>query len=144
MTNKQMVEAFQCPGCVCGSDVTCGHYKWDSVWLRCTSHVLGTMRGLGNSFALGLPKGFCKPGWDFTKDPPRSRNTIDVRLWTTGTAPDWDSFNVAVWALERDGFLFVRTFAPRVNITWVDVIEGGTLAMVPLAINVATFLDQMD
>jgi hypothetical protein len=67
-----------------------------------------------------------------------------IRLWVSGTAPDWDRFNVPVWAMEKDGFLFVRTFAPRLDEGSVDVIEGGTLKMVPQAIDISPFIDEMD
>ena len=129
---KEMVEMFQCPGCVCGSDTNCGHYNYDQRELKCTGHVIGTHIGLGNRVALGLPKGFNKPG--FTTD----------RLCLKDTHPGWDRLNVPVWAMEKDGFLFIRTFAPRINFSCVDVIEGGTLDMVPNAINVAEFYEEID
>lgn len=97
--------------------------------------------GSGN-WALGLPKGFCKPGWK--DDGTGSLNKISLRLWAAGTQPEWDKFNVAVWALEKDGHLFVRTYAPRINFAWVDVIEGGTLLLVPTAINVGAFTENFD
>ena len=141
----EMVERFQCPGCVCGGNTECGSYRFTEEERRCVGHVLGTMIGLGNSIALGLPKGFNKPGLDFSNpNRIRARNTIDVRFWAFGEEPGWDHLNVPVWAMEQDGFLFVRTFAPRVNMSWVDVIEGGTLEMVPRAIDVAAFIDQID
>lgn len=52
--------------------------------------------------------------------------------------------NVAVWAMEHEGALFVRTYSPRVDAGTVDVIPGGTLAMAPGAINVAEFADEID
>lgn len=69
-----------------------------------------------------------------------------MRLYTKdGFKNDiWSRFNVAVWAMERDGFLFVRTYMPRVDVTVVDVIEGGTLALVPDAVNVGEFVDEID
>lgn len=69
---------------------------------------------------------------------------MDIRLWVSGTKPEWDRLNVPVWAMVDDGFLFVRTFAPRVNMSWVDVIEGGDLSMVPNAINVGAFVGEID
>jgi hypothetical protein len=56
----------------------------------------------------------------------------------------WDKFNVPVWALVQEGVLFVRTYCPRTNQTFVDVIEGGTLSLVPQAIDVAPFYEEMD
>ncbi len=108
---------------------------------------MGTMMGVGNSIALGLPCGFNKPGIAYDnsgKEPPRARNTMDIRFWLKGKHPDWDDLNLPVWALEKDGFLFVRTFAPRINVCWVDVIQAGELKLVPKAIDVSKFIDQID
>ena len=135
-----LVEQFQCPGCVCGSDTKCGRYQYDPRELRCVSHVLGIHLGLGNRVALGLPKGFNKPGWEGGE----TRNKMDIRLFPKGETPKWDNLNVPVWAMEQDGFLFVRTLAPRINFSWVDVIEGGTLSMTPNAINVGDFIGEID
>lgn len=138
----KMIRQFQCPGCVNGNNTDCGSFSICPVQRRCTKHVLGTnLLGTG-PFALGLPKGFNRPGWDTTDS--RFLNQINVRLWPSGSAPKWNHLNVAVWAMEKDGFLFVRTYAPRTNITWVDVIEGGALKLTPNAINVADFIDEID
>ncbi len=145
---KEMIEEFQCPGCVCGSDTLCGNFEIiNKDTNRCENHVLGTMIGFGNSVALGLPCGFNKPGIahdNSGKEPPTARNTMDIRFWLKGNYPEWNHLNVAVWALEKEGFLFVRTFAPRINICWVDVIQGGGLKLVPNAIDVSTFIDEID
>jgi len=146
LTVEQFVEKFQCPGCVCGSDTQCDSYipNTDGYGIHCNSHVCGTMIGFGNVVALGLPIGFCKPGFDFHADPPRSHNRMSIRLWRDGDDPGWDKLNVPVWAMVEDGFLFVRTFAPRINRTWVDVVEGGTLALCPGALDVAEFINEID
>jgi hypothetical protein len=102
------------------------------------------MLGVGNNIALGLPKGFHKPGIDWAAKPPRAHNTMAIRLWPLGSAPEWNRFNVPVWAMEQESHLFVRTYSPRLNDGCVDVIEGGTLAMVPNAIDVAQFIDEID
>lgn len=138
---KKLVEEFQCPGCVAGFDTDCGSYNYGKREMRCTSHICGTRLGIGNVIALGMPKGFNKPG---LRENGKARNKIDIRLWKKGNHPDWDNLNIPVWAMERDGFLFVRTFAPRINFTWVDVIEGGTLALCQNAVNVAEFIDEID
>ena len=44
----------------------------------------------------------------------------------------------------QDGFLFVRTYSPRTNQTFVDVIEEGALSLVPQAIDVSKFYEEMD
>lgn len=46
--------------------------------------------------------------------------------------------------MELDGYLFVRTVSPRTARIFTDVIEGGTLAMAPGAINVGEFYDEID
>lgn len=139
---EALVNRFQCPGCVCGSSTKDGCFTYSASEMRCTRHVLGTMSFGGGSCALGLPKGFCKPG--FKDDGSGSLNKISLRLWGAGTSPKWDVFNLPVWALEKDGYLFVRTYAPRINFAWVDVIEGGTLALVPTAVDVGAITEDFD
>ena len=137
----KMVEEFQCPGCICGSDTECGSFKYDDGWKRCTGH---TMLGLGNVIALGLPKGFNRPGWDFEKKEPTCRSKMEIRLWPKGEYPEWNHLNVPVWGMEQEGFLFVRTFCPRINVSYVDVVEDETIDLIPNAINVAAFIDDID
>jgi hypothetical protein len=149
MNKIEMIEEFQCPGCVGGCDTKCGQFKEGSCngCFYCSSHVLGTMVGLGNSIALGLPTGFNKPGVNFENSEYKVRNQINVRLWIKGTKPEWDHLNVPVWAMEKDGFLFVRTYAPRIGNYCVDVIEGLTLDDMDqgsTVINVADFIDEID
>lgn len=146
--SKKMVEKFLCPGCVSGSSTKCGSFRpSEGYGAGCKSHVLGTtVMGAGN-MAIGLPKGFNKPGpmnAGPDTDKMRHSNTMEIRLWKRGTAPEWNNLNVAVWALVEDGHLFVRTLAPRVGRLYVDVIEGGTMAMVPHAIDVAKFYGDID
>lgn len=146
-TFKQMVEEFQCPGCVCGGNIHCGSYKLGKEGETgggCRGHVLGTMIGLGNSVALGLPRGFNKPGYDYEAEPPRAIIKMGIRLWANGTRPDWNHLNVPVWFLESDGVLFVRTFMPRINLGLIDVVDGGSADLVLHALDVAKFLDEID
>lgn len=138
---KEMIEEFQCPGCVAGMDVKCGAFKLQVDYgFTCLGNVPGTTKMPGGTFALGLPKGFDKIG------DARGKTTKEpyIRLWGRGTKPEWDKLNVAVWGLEKDGYLFVRTWSPRINKTYVDVISGGTMAMVPGAINVGDFYEEID
>lgn len=143
-----MIEEFQCSGCVCGSDTTCGKFEIiDKDSNRCDGHVLGTMLGIGNVVALGMPRGFNKPGITYDnmgKEPPKARNTMDIRFWLESNHPLWDNLNVPVWAMEKDAFLFVRTFAPRINTSWVDVIQKGKMKLVPKAIDVSSFISEID
>lgn len=138
---EKLVERFQCPGCARGKNTDCGEYYYSPKEMRCSSHACGTYLGLSNLVAQGLPKGFNKPG---IRDDGLNKNKIDIRLWIEGTYPEWDHLNVPVWAMVEDGFLFVRTFAPRINFSWVDVIEKGTLSMCPNAIDVSEFKNDID
>lgn len=125
-TVKQMIEKFQCPGCVAGSDTRCGSYKSDEKpGDMCTSHVIGTvMSGAGN-IALGLPRGFNRSGYCVEKK--FTHNKMLIRFWPKGTLPEWNVFNIPVWVKTQDGYMFVRTYSPRVGWTYVDVIEDGTI-----------------
>lgn len=153
MDFKAMVKEFQCSGCVNGGDPNeCAQYKPSDREMRCVGHCLGTRINF-LLFALGLPKGFNRPGFAEDSDdenaPPEFIHKMKIRLHpigddATAKPPEWNRLNVPVWAMEHDGFLFVRTFAPRINCAWVDVIEGGTLALCPNAINVAEFVDEID
>jgi len=129
-TPIEMIEKFQCRGCVSGSDIKCGRFKLEETFgprlgVRCLSHVPGTVLiGLGAIY-LGLPRGFNRVGAQI-QDLSNDFKLTALRLWTVGTAPKWDDFNVAVWAMELDGVLYVRTYAPRTNRTYIDVIEKGS------------------
>lgn len=145
MNVTEIIEKFVCPGCINGSDTQCGNYKpSDHYGHMCDVHVLGTrMTGIGH-LALGLPKGFNRSGWEpYTE---KSNNTMYIRCWPKNSkfTQMWDKFNVAVWALEQDGCLFVRTYSPRVNQTYVDIIDGGNLDLVPVAIDVSKFHSVID
>ncbi len=134
MTELEMVEKFQCPGCVCGSDTNCGRYnlrKDPMEGFTCKSHVIGTSMGGIGHIALGLPKGF-----------NRTAKETQHMIRFYKEMPEYDKFNVPVWAMIKDNILFVRVFMPRVNNTTIDVVENGTIP--PNSINVGEFIDQID
>lgn len=130
LTIVQMVKEFQCPGCTRGHDPeTCSSFKLvdESNGSKCRNHYAGTnMLGFGR-IALGLPKGFNRYGLYAGKTDSLA-DTIGghmaIRLWESDR-PYYNEYNVPVWRLERDGFLFVRVFHPRVNGSAVDVIQLG-------------------
>lgn len=144
MTREEMIKKFQCVGCVSGPDPkTCPAFKLDEQYgFKCSGHVIGTMVGLQLHLALGMPKGFNRSSPQ--DDMMATRNTLQLALWLKGTNPAWDKFNLPTWALEEDGCLFVRTYAPRTDRGRIDVLEGGTLALVPNAIDVSKFTDDFD
>lgn len=141
---QHMIEEFQCPGCVAGSDIKCGAFKFSkNNGVCCTGHVPGTMiLGLG-SILLGMPKGFNRVG-DWRGEGGFTRDDSRIRLFTKGEAPEWNDLNVPVWAMVEKGYLYVRTYSPRTNRTFIDVVEGGTLELVPKAIDVGKFKDEID
>lgn len=141
-TRDDLVTKYLCPGCVAGSDTECGKYEPQDG--GCSAHVLGTsiFPAPGN-IALGMPKGFNRPGW--CQLEKRTHNQMPIRVWPKGEAPTWDWLNVPVWALEHEGDLFVRTVCPRTAALFVDVIEGGKAAeLCPQAINVTERYDEYD
>lgn len=155
LTIVDMVERFQCPGCVVGSDTKCGSFKLTSPLSdnehHCKSHCPGTnLLGLGQ-VALGLPKGFNRYGLyagktDLLTDAVNGN--FCVRLFPEGFDQRYDKFNVPVWRYEEDGFLFVRMYSPRTNAAFVDVIQlrrDQTAEQIAgEAMNVGEFYDEID
>ena len=98
-TKIELVEQFCCPGCVAGSDTSCGSYEPSTYGAGCDNHAAGTLMMPGGKIALGLPKGFNRVGATLGKrDGFYSESNI--RCWPKGDAPDWDHLNVPVWAME--------------------------------------------
>lgn len=143
-TKIELVEEFQCPGCVGGPDPA-GCSAFDEGEFGCTAHVPGTMMLGGNGvmkIALGLPKGFDR--YPQFERGAHVQSEI-IRLHPEPPEDFWNELNVPVWAMELDGVLFVRTYGPRVNRLWIDVIPGGKRTeLCPQAIDVAEFYDQID
>ena len=139
MNIEEMIEKFQCPGCVVGSDTKCGSYK-EKGYQRCISHTCGTSM-LTNAgivpIYLGLPVGFC-----------RLNNDSTVVLYTESDADKafvYDLYNVPVWAMELDGFLYVRVYSPRIDSCSLQVVEGGKMSSLPSSvIDVTEHIGDMD
>lgn len=114
---KEMIEEFQCPGCVCGSDTECVEFEeFEPNVFQCKKHCMGTMSFPGGKFALGLPRGFCKEGYH------------ELRLSTDKPKKDeWDNLNIPVWALEQNGYLFIKTISPRINKITVSVYKDSKI-----------------
>lgn len=139
----KFIEEFQCPGCICGSDTKCGRFRLEEEegFFRCGGHVPGTyIQGVRSGLvALGLPKGFNRVG------PSEEGQTTKIRIFPKDGKPKWDRANVPVWTMEQDGFLFARVFSPRIDVTFVDIVEGGKREeLAPSSIDVGTFIDEID
>ncbi len=147
-----MVEEFLCPGCVAGNNTKCGSYKPVAKveFSGCANHCAGTNLIGAGRLALGLPKGFNRYGL-FAGPTKTLRDAIEghmvIRLWPDGLVREYDAFNVPVWRYEEDGILFVRVFAPRVNASYVDVIQmNNTKAnqIAAKAIDAKDFINDID
>lgn len=142
----KMVEEIQCPGCTCGGApaVTCPSFKAETGYgFACKAHSPGTLIARAGWMCPGLPKGFDKVGAFRAKGDDKRRNNL--RLWIHPDMPDWDYLNVPVWAMEEEGVLYVRTYCPRINVNFVDVIQGGSMKDVPSRVHdVADFINEID
>ena len=146
MKIENLVEKFQCVGCVAGCNINCGQYKLKEVslgkasYFACSSHVPGTSCFTASGFNklnLGLPKGFCRIG----------EGKVEIRIHPSFPELLWDKLNIPVWAMVEDNVLFVRTYAPRINKTSVDIIPNGNIEQIPnipTPINVAEFISEID
>ncbi len=148
MTTEEMVEKFLCPGCVVGSDTKCGRYKAPDDYHGCLSHCLGTriMPGIG-LIALGMPKGFNR-AWKFNEEGNKMLEAHHpvIQLYPAPEKPQtFDWLNVPVWALEHEGFLFVRCMRPRISVVFDMIVEGGKAAEIcPQATNVTEKYESYD
>ena len=141
---QKMIEQFQCPGCVCGGDTECEAFTFESLpnMFRCKAHVPGTTIVPGGRVSLGLPKGFDKVGMLIERE--RDERSTNIRF-LINPLKEYDHLNVPVWAMEKDGFLFIRTMCPRLNYTYVDIVKNGDMHKIcPQAINGAVFIDEID
>lgn len=139
----EMVEDKQCPGCIRGSNTKCGSFEMhkDEEFFTCKNWRPSTfMSGVGR-IVLGMPRGFNRTGCVEFGDKP----FVYMRLYESPEKMmNYNKFNVAVWAMEHDGYLYVRCYSPRANHLYVDVIKGGKMENVPGAVNVGEFYNEID
>lgn len=128
-TPVQLTEELQCPGCVIGSDTACGNYRVGPHG-QCAAHAMGTMMTGAGIFALGFPKGFCRPGFEIDGHSPYGPPmNAEVRTWTIngvkletevgetygGLGGDSIRFNVPVARTTWHGRAVVLVHSPRTN-----------------------------
>lgn len=112
---KKAIEEYQCPGCVCGMDITCFEASTDSV--GCGKHVAGTMISNIGSIFLGMPRGFNRLG-------PRLENEQMPIFIFEELKDGWDygKFNVPTWKhKDKFGNVLIRGMCPRVNFTFIHI-----------------------
>ena len=110
---KTAVEEYQCPGCVCGSNIECYEKGED---LACGKHVAGTtvFPQIGRVF-LGMPTGFNRLGVN---------GNMKINIFQElKDAWNYDMFNIPVWKhLDKHGNTLVRGLCPRTNWSFLHVI----------------------
>ena len=145
---KEMIEKFQCPGCTLGGDTDCGTLKFEELgygMFRCSAHSAGTILMGAGKIALGLPKGFNKVGALSNSLTHRDFSTNIRLVFNPEVFPRFDRINIPVWAMEEKGYLFIRTYCPRINYGYVDVIKGGKIEeLCPDTVNPKDFYEEID
>jgi len=139
---KTMIEKFQCPGCTCGSSTDDGCFKESEASLACKNHSAGTFISDIGCVNLGLPNGFNHNG----PVNKRQQHSI-IRLFETLPEGHYNKFNVPVWVMEYEGYLFVRCYLPLTNRTFVDVIKNGKICHInpgALPIDVNDFIEEIN
>jgi hypothetical protein len=125
----EMIHKFQCPGCAHGYNPReCEKFKYedDGYAFRCTSHTPGTFASEIGCIQLGLPKGFNR-----VRSYDLSDTTTKISLFESIAECSWNYLHLPVWAMEEDGFLFVRVYMPRIDTTKIAVIAGATISQLP-------------
>jgi hypothetical protein len=121
----KMVEKYQCPGCVKGSDVKCGAFaieQMDNGGFKCSGHAAGTiaMSPSGvNKIVLGLPP-------IFGSLAPNDRHVmvlIDQKAGQQYVKPN-DEANIPVWKMRYDGDTLVRIARPLSGRFTTLVVDG--------------------
>ena len=132
---KKLITRFQCPACSVGKDTNCGHYNYVNTYRTCTYYTIGT-------YVKFNYKAFMRAFPDELQHVITDRWRVAMRFFLEGELPEWDNFTVPVWALEKDGFLFVQTVSPWIGARRLAIIEKGTLQLVPEAVNVIDIINR--
>jgi len=146
----KMIEDIQCPGCIHGTNPeTCKSFEFHNErdFFVCKNWRPSTFMGGVGRLALGLPRGFCRTGMVEFGDTQFTY----IRLHETSSV-EYDKFNIPVWAMEKDGYLYVRCYSPRCNWLFVDVVKDGKLEQASFkdgdyehkAVDVGKFYDQIN
>lgn len=115
---KKFVETYQCPGCVCGSDIKC---FGEGSGIECGKHVAGTLVGSVGKIFLGLPTGFCRIG------PVERMKIFGFKSPSDGWG--YDKLNIPVWKhKDEHGNTLVRGISPRINSPFIHIFLGDHLS----------------
>lgn len=134
---KNAIEKYQCPGCVCGSDIEC-FKPCEFSSLACGKHVAGTnIFPMVGRIILGMPIGFCRLGDLNTK----------IQIYESYEKSDWqyDKFNIAVWKyLNELDHTLVRGMTPRTNKTFIHIFLENCIGRIDCLELTKTDIDAMD
>ena len=131
---KDLIEEYQCPGCVYGSDRECGSYK-KSDTEACGSHCAGTSASGIGRFFLGMPKGFNRLGSE------------DLKIWIYKHTDDfdYDCFNIPVWKYKNsEKHIIVKGLMPRLNQTFLQIFQLGNIDKINAFLVTDEFLKTID
>lgn len=113
MTAKEAVKTYQCPGCMKGPYISC--YKQNTDGIGCASHIAGTLLPIKGKIFLGLPKGFCRLGFDTEMKPIIYEKYIHKEH-------AYDMYNIPVWKhVNKQGHTIVRGMMPRLNQSFIHI-----------------------
>ena len=133
---KLAIEEYQCPGCVCGSDISC--FKSDDYGIGCGHHVTGMLiMGVGH-ILLGMPKGFNRVG---------EQNKLNPRIFETYKDSNWlfNKFNVPIWKyLNSNGHTIVRGIMPRINKPFIHIFLENCIDQIECIEITDNDLNEMD
>ena len=122
MLKNEMIEKFQCPGCIHGYDTDCGNfelYQYKNKEFHCNSHVAGTFVNF-NKIYIGLINGFNKVG--------QLPDNINNNIWICNeNIPDFDEFNIPVWYRIEKDVMYIRVYSPRINYGKIFIIDNKIL-----------------
>lgn len=117
---KNLIETYQCPGCVAGPNPnSCESFLQGPH--GCTGHRAGTFMFPAGQILLGLPRGFNRVG---STENPIYLHINDAELDTF----EWKSkFTVPTWKhLDEHGNTLMRVYLPRLNTGATHVYKGNT------------------
>ena len=134
MTPKELVEEYQCPGCLKGPYSKCYIQGND---ISCIKHVPSTyISGIGKIF-LGLFKGFNRIG-------PCDKTLIYI-FNSIKDGWEYDILNIPTWKiLDQNKNTIVRGISPRTNIPWIHIFNGNYMDKIDCYEITYKFLDTID
>ena len=135
------IKEYQCPGCMKGYASDCDYLKVNKNpfgFYTCSNHFPSTICSVAGQLLLGCPKGFNHLG-----PIDKKIQTIFIHIWEKGTKPDWDKYNIPTWTRRVDGNVFVKTYSPRINLCFVEILLETT-ELPEGALDIESFIDEMD